>query len=75
MTGATLMNSIAEIFPSATLFKKELRAITALHTERSNLLDKRGCILTEFSSQRIIMTLACHAFKEVIKSLRLPKSC
>lgn len=65
-TGAILRNSIAEIFPSGALLKKKLRAIPALHTELSNLLDKRGWGLTEHSYRRIIMTLACYAFKEVL---------
>lgn len=58
------MEYIAEFFPPSVLFSAELRSIPVLHSELRNLLDRRGAILTQHSSRRILMTLSTNLYEE-----------
>lgn len=64
LTGVQLKRTIADMFPPASLFSKEMCDIPAVHSELRDFLDSRGANLQQHSSHRIIMTLAHSLYEE-----------
>lgn len=64
LSGAHLKQSVAEMFPPASLFSKELCDLAVLHSSLRDFLDSRGANLQQHSSRRIMMTLATAVYDE-----------
>lgn len=56
LVGTALKNSVAEMFPPALLFSKELQDLPACYGSLRDFLDTRGAELRQHSSRRILMT-------------------
>ena len=64
LTGQKLRKTVAELFPPAVLFGKEICNLPAVHIELRNVLDSRGANLPQHSSHRVIKTLAHGLYEE-----------
>lgn len=64
LTGVQLKRVVAEMFPPAVLFGKELCDLSAVHIELRNVLDSRGANLRQHSSHRVINTLGHGLYEE-----------
>ena len=64
ITGEALKQSVAEMFPPAMLFNKELLDMPAIYSSLRDFLDSRGANLQQHSSRRIKMTLATSLYDE-----------
>lgn len=78
MTGVVLLWSVSDMFPPASLFSEDMRAIPALYLELCNVFDKSGVNLLQNSSRRILMKFATTLYKnetdkaaavEIVKSI------
>lgn len=58
ITGTSLKDTIAEMFPPAHLFSDEIKEIPSVWVELRKHLDTNGTTLPQHSSRRIILTLA-----------------
>lgn len=65
LSGTSLLQHVAELFPPASLFAKEICDIPSVWVELRNFLDSRGAGLTQHSSRRVILTLAHGLYEEV----------
>lgn len=63
---SSLPRSVADMFPPADLFCKELRSLPSVYSELRNFLDSRGARMTQHSSRRIMMTLAHNLYEEQV---------
>ena len=64
LTGIQLKRAVAEMFPPAVLFGKEICDLPAVHIELRDFLDSRGANLQQHSSHRVINTLAHGLYEE-----------
>ena len=64
LIGSTLLEEVADMFPPAILFSKDLCELPAVFTELRNFLDSRGTNMHQHSSRRIMMTLATNIYNE-----------
>ena len=52
------------MFPTASLFRREICDLPTVHIELRNFLDERGTNLQQYSSHRAVMTLAHGLYEE-----------
>lgn len=64
LQGDSLKATVADMFPPASLFSKELCDLSIVHTCLRDFLNARGCNLQQHSSRRILMTLATNVYDE-----------
>ena len=64
LLGVQLKERVAEMFPPAMLFGKELSDFPACYSSLRDFLDSRGGNLQQHSSRRIMMTLAHNLYEE-----------
>ena len=62
--GIALTRAVADMFPPAELFCKDLRSLPSLYSELRNFLHSRGASMTQHSSRRIMRTLAHQLYEE-----------
>lgn len=64
LSGENLRNHVAEMFPPAHLFCKEIADMASVWMELRAFLDARGAPLQQHSSRRVILTLAHGLYQE-----------
>lgn len=64
LTGINLKRAVADMFPPASLFAKEICDLPAVWKELRDFLDRRGANLQQHSSHRVINTLAHGLYEE-----------
>lgn len=64
LTRIHLKRTIADMFPSASLFRQEICDLLAVHIELRNFLDAKEANLEQNFSHRVVMTLAHGLYEE-----------
>lgn len=64
LSGQSLLSNVAELFPPAHLFGKEIRDTPGIWVGLRNFLDSRGASPNQHSSRRVILTVAQGLYNE-----------
>lgn len=64
LSGDTLKDTIAEMFPPSHLFSNDIKEIPSVWLELRKFLDTNGASLSQHSSRRVILTLAHSLYED-----------